>query len=55
MSEVPVLWEAPSPHPEGPIGGFVLFQDGHVEWLRYPSKFPMTEAFMTRLEALREP
>jgi prepilin-type N-terminal cleavage/methylation domain-containing protein/prepilin-type processing-associated H-X9-DG protein len=29
-----------------PGGGNVLFMDGHVEWMRYPSDFPITRAFV---------
>jgi len=28
------------------------FMDGHVEYLRYPSRFPMTEAFIERCEEI---
>ena len=27
----------------GVRGGNVLYMDGHVEWIDYPGKFPMTE------------
>jgi prepilin-type processing-associated H-X9-DG protein len=48
QSEIPVMWDRLGHHE--PDGGNVLFMDGHVEFLRYPSKFPMTEKFMQRLE-----
>ena len=47
-SEIPVIWEWPSNHGNG---GNVLYLDGHVEFVPYPGKFPMTERFV---EALRE-
>ncbi|MCC6698383.1 MAG: hypothetical protein IT365_22350 [Candidatus Hydrogenedentes bacterium] len=48
---VPMLIEWPDNH--GDIrGGNVLYMDGHVEWLDYPSKFPMTEATMNVLTGL---
>ena len=46
---VPVMVENPGHH-EGP-GGNVLYMDGHVEFVEYPGKFPMTPAF---IEALRD-
>jgi len=36
----------------GQPGAHVLYMDGHVEWLKYPSKFPMTEAFIEALRGL---
>ena len=51
QSTVPVLWEWPDNHMEG-AGGNVLYMDGHVEWVPYPSEFPMTEHALTTLAAL---
>ena len=48
-STIPVMWEWPTNHI--PAGGAVLYLDGHVEFIRYPGKFPMTERF---IEALRK-
>ena len=45
-ARMPVMWERPGHH--DPDGGNVLFMDGHVEFIRYPGKFPMTEAFIER-------
>lgn len=56
MSVVPVLWELPRPNKRGE--GLVLYLDGHVETLRYPSIFPMTERFVfeaRRMMGLRDP
>jgi prepilin-type processing-associated H-X9-DG protein len=47
-SEIPVIWEWPSNHGKG---GNVLYLDGHVEFVPYPGKFPMTKPF---IEALKE-
>ena len=33
-------------------GASVLFLDGHVEFMRYPGKFPMTEKVIKALESL---
>ena len=44
---VPIMWEWPSNHAQG---GNVLYLDGHVEFVPYPGKFPMTQNF---IEALR--
>jgi len=45
---IPVIWEWPENHQ----GGYVLFKDGHVEFVPYPGKFPMTAAFQDRLRAV---
>jgi len=50
-STIPVIWDWPDNHGEG-WGGNVLYMDGHVEWVEYPGKFPMTEASMTILATL---
>ena len=47
QSEIPVMWDRQPNHDPG--GGNVLYMDGHVEFIRYPGKFPMTEKFMERL------
>ncbi len=52
QSTIPVLIERPGRH--SPDGGHVLYMDGHVEYLPYPSKFPMTEAFIEGLQDLEE-
>lgn len=46
-SEIPVMISRPV---DG--GGNVLFMDGHVEFMQYPGKFPMTPAFISALESL---
>ncbi len=51
-SKLPVLIERPGTHE--PEGGNVLFMDGHVEYIQYPGKFPMTEAFIEGLISLEE-
>jgi len=43
---IPLIWEFFSTNPsestaEG-IGTNVLYSDGHIEWLRYPGRFPAT-------------
>jgi len=48
-SAIPIMWEWPTNHV--PAAGNVLYLDGHIEYIRYPGKFPMTERF---IEALRE-
>jgi len=47
QSGIPVMWERPGHHE--PDGGNVLYMDGHVEFVEYPGKFPMTPKFMDRL------
>jgi prepilin-type processing-associated H-X9-DG protein len=48
-SSIPIMWEWPSSHV--PAGANVLYLDGHVEFIRYPGKFPMTEAFIEELRS----
>ena len=50
QSVIPVLIERPGTHQ--PDGGNVLFLDGHVEYIKYPGKFPMTKAFIEGLRSL---
>jgi prepilin-type processing-associated H-X9-DG protein len=49
QSELPIMIERPGMHESG---ANVLFLDGHVEFIRYPGKFPMTERFIQALESL---
>jgi len=51
QSEIPVMWDRPGNHRD-PDGCNVLYMDGHVEWVRYPGKFPMTEKFLNGLLAV---
>jgi prepilin-type processing-associated H-X9-DG protein len=48
-AQIPIIVEWPSHHPEP--GSHVLYLDGHVEFLKYPGPFPMTEHF---IEAMRQ-
>jgi prepilin-type N-terminal cleavage/methylation domain-containing protein/prepilin-type processing-associated H-X9-DG protein len=48
-SEMPIMWDLIGNWPGGarvtnhiPAGGNVLYLDGHVEWVAYPTKFPMS-------------
>ena len=67
-SESPLLIERPHPYP-GPVGlwlllpvplsrptmgGMVLYQDGHTEFIPYPGKWPMTERSISALMSLEE-
>ena len=55
QSMIPLLIERIGNHV--PDGGNVLFLDGHVEFIRYPGKWPMTEstiAILNELDALGE-
>ncbi|MCH7960477.1 MAG: hypothetical protein IID08_10105 [Candidatus Hydrogenedentes bacterium] len=51
VSIVPLLIERPGLHKDG---AHVLYHDGHVEFIEYPGKFPMTEKFIRALESLDE-
>ena len=48
--EIPVLIERPGHHHQK--GGHVLFLDGHVEFMPYPGKWPMTKKTIQILNAL---
>lgn len=50
QSKIPVIWELPGNHEES--GGWVVYMDGHTEWLPYPGPFPMSEAFVTRVREI---
>jgi len=52
QSSIPVMWEMPASREEN--GGYVLYLDGHVEWVAYPSKFPMVEPFIERLQGIMD-
>lgn len=55
IPRVPVLIERPGNHEEP--GGHVLYWDGHVEFIEYPGKWPMTEktiGILNELDALGE-
>ncbi len=48
-SEIPVMWDLIGNRPGSakltnhiPAGGNCMYMDGHVEWIPYPTKFPMT-------------
>ena len=53
QSEVPVLWDTVSTVIAGggvdfnhaPGGSNVVFLDGHVDFIRYPGRFPVTQSF----------
>jgi len=34
--------------------GDLLFMDGHIEFINYPGKFPVTERFIKALEAIEK-
>lgn len=50
QSELPVMWDIVTPTTSDfnhiPAGGNVLYMDGHVSFLRYPSENPLTRAFV---------
>ena len=46
----PLIVERPENHKLS--GGHVVFWDGHVEYIPYPGKWPMTERFIKALESL---
>lgn len=49
QSEIPIMWDNVSPEAKDfnhvPGGGNVLFLDGHVEFIRYPGKTPISKAY----------
>lgn len=50
QSKIPTMIEWPDQNK--PLGGQVLFMDGHVERIAYPGKFPMTEKTINTLRTL---
>jgi prepilin-type processing-associated H-X9-DG protein len=66
-SQTPILIESPRPYPgrfglyfgvevslsDPTIGGHVLFLDGHVEFIPYPGKWPMTERTIGAMKRIR--
>ena len=56
QSEIPVMWDAISKNISEynhiPAGCNVLFMDGHVEFIKYPSEYPVVEAFANLLAVL---
>ena len=51
MAEIPVMIERIENNHD-PKGGHVLYMDGHVEFIPYPGKWPMTETTIRTLEEL---
>ncbi len=49
-AEIPVVIERPGRH--SAPGGYVVFIDGHTEFMAYPGKFPMTTRFIEALQSL---
>jgi hypothetical protein len=58
-STIPIIWDRPytdldrfhhRDHKTGKPGGHVLYKDGHVEFVAYGEKFPMTETMARLLE-----
>jgi prepilin-type processing-associated H-X9-DG protein len=49
-ASIPLLIERPGNHV--PFGGNVLFMDGHVEFIRFGTKWPMTDRAIGILQAL---
>ena len=52
MAQFPILWEVPD---EGDTGGWVLYGDGHREWLPYPGDFPMSEPAVSAIRRAMGP
>jgi len=53
QSEIPVMIGRPEQHV--PAGSAVLYLSGHVEFIRYPGKWPMTETTISALMSLAGP
>ncbi len=51
-SNIPTMIE--KPHHHFTPGGHVLYLDGHVEFLKLGSGFPMTEEFLSALDSIDE-
>ncbi|MCL4216022.1 MAG: hypothetical protein KJ052_03315 [Candidatus Hydrogenedentes bacterium] len=50
-ARAPISWTMP----DDGKGGYVLYLDGHVEWVDMGSKFPMTEEFIAGLNEVMAP
>lgn len=58
MRRIPVLIERIGNHTHEMVGANVLYLDGHVEFIEYPGKWPMTEKtvrILNELDALGNP
>ncbi|MCC6156111.1 MAG: hypothetical protein IT367_20265, partial [Candidatus Hydrogenedentes bacterium] len=53
QSEIPVMFDWPDNHQQG-FGGNVLYMDGHVEFVEYPLRFPMTESTINALASIAD-
>ena len=61
QSELPVMWDSVWGGSEGsesyfnhiPGGGNVVFMDGHVEFLKYPSEWPVCRAYPAMMDLLK--
>jgi len=51
QSELPILYDIVSANAKNfshiPGGGNVLYMDGHIEFLRYPNRYPVSRAWAT--------
>lgn len=62
QSEIPVQWDSVWTGSEGgesyfnhvPGGGNVLFMDGHVEFLKYPSEWPVCRMFVHMMDFIAD-
>lgn len=54
QAKIPLLIEWPGHHKDIANGGNVLFMDGHVEYMPYPGKWPMTKKTIGLLRELAE-
>ncbi len=51
QAQIPIMWTMP----DDEKGGYVLYMDGHVEYVYWGRKFPMTETFILRLNKVMQP
>ena len=51
-SQIPIVIEWPENHQR--TGGYVLYMDGHVQFMPYPGRWPMTKETISMLKSLRE-
>ncbi|MBX7256516.1 MAG: hypothetical protein K1Y02_09160 [Candidatus Hydrogenedentes bacterium] len=50
-SRIPIVIERPGNHKPGD-GANVLYMDGHVEWILYPGKWPLSERTIQALQSI---
>jgi hypothetical protein len=51
QATLPVMWQLPTAETGG---GYVLYLDGHTEWVEYPGKYPMEPGVIERVRGIMD-